>query len=259
MSKQTSVIPAMVAILCLFLISGCATQPLLSTDFDSDPSGSFPDLTLPGDPEGDRMSWTGSTPGSASIEPLEVRPDSAGEPGDNRLRLFRLDRVGEIGPVLGFHARQISEVNGSYSIFWNAEVEYPGAQPSQTLLVSVHSTANWHTSALVGFTIHRELSAPGEGRTSVDVFEGGSPARQIGFIRESQPHAVLIVVNPESRKYSVLVGGQSANGRLPPDISIEQLSLYLRFQPNDSGTPVPGITTYFMDDMRMVQGERREE
>lgn len=259
MSNITPVVPALAAILCLFLISGCVTQPLLSANFDRDDPNTFPDLTLPGDPPGDRMSWTGGAHGSASLEPLEVKNDRAGEPGDKRLRLFRTDRVGEIGPFLGFHARPTAELSGSYSIFWNGEIEYPGNQPSQTLLISVHNTANWHTSALVGLTILRASGGPGDGWTSVNVFEAGSSARRIGFIRESMSYAVLIVVNPETRKYSVVIGGLTANGMLPPDISIEQLSLYLRFQPTDADRPRPGITTYYMDDMRMVQGERRED
>ena len=247
-------------ILLLLLLSGCSSQPILLADFDNDATGNLPDLTLTGDPTGDEITWSGSTANSsASLAPLKVIADVNGEDGDNILRLFHATSVQAIGSHLGFHARPTAEPDGIYNVFWDGVIEYPGNRSSQALFIAVYRTAQWHAYSLVGLRIYRTPDGPGEGCTSVNVIDQNGPERRIGYIREDLPHSGVFVINLDTQKYSLLFGGLSATGDLPSDSTIDRLSLYLSYSPTDPQDDSSGLGTYYIDNVKMLQGETDED
>ena len=261
MKTKTPITFILSNILLLFVLSGCATQPLLLADFDNDTVGTLPDLTLAGDPTGDEISWTGNTANSsASLAPLKVIADTNGEAGDKILRLFYTSSDQSISSYLGFHARPTTEENGLYNIFWDGVIEYPGNRSNQTLFMAVYRSAQWHADPLVSLRIYRTPDGPGQGWTSVNVSDGSNVSeRRIGFIREDVPHSGLISVNLETQKYSLLLGGLTATGDLPSDADIDRLSLYLSFAPAIAQDDSSGLGVYYIDDVKMLRGEVGED
>ncbi|MDO6559754.1 hypothetical protein [Paraglaciecola chathamensis] len=238
--------------LFLFVLCGCANQPLLRANFD-DTVGTFPDLTLAGDPAGDEITWTGSTANSsASLAPLKVINDLNGESGDKILRLFYHMSEQPIAPYLGFHARPTTETNNIYSVLWDGVVEYPGNRNSQRLWIEFYESVQWHTRSLIKLSIQRATDGPGQDWSSVTIYERGGTSRQIGFIRNNLPHAGLVILNLETYKYSLLFGGVTATGDLAPDTNINRLSLYFHYDTQDVQGSSPGLGSYFIDDVKML-------
>ncbi len=261
MKTKTPITFVLSNILLLFVLSGCATQPLLLADFDNNTVGTLPDLTLAGDPTGDEITWSGSTANSsASLAPLKVIADTNGEAGDKILRLFYTSSDQSISSYLGFHARPTTEENGLYNIFWDGVIEYPGNRSNQTLFIAVYRSAQWHADPLVSLRIYRTPDGPGQGWTSVNVSDDSNVSeRRIGFIREDLPNSGFISVDIEKQKYSLFIGGLTATGDLPSDTTIDRLSLYVFFAPTIAQDDSSGLGVYYIDNVKMLQSEPDED
>lgn len=174
-------------------LSSCSK--ILLADFERDAVGSQPDKSLPGGPSGDEITYH-----SDLAYRMRVRDSPEGMTGKSLYYSgMRWDDASDIALSqrwLTFHGTSVRSTRPLVFVWQGRFSNFK--RDSDQLLVDITGGS---VTPMVRLEIHND------GRVlAIPDFQGSTP-QVLGTIDRGAPHTFAVSVNPETRRYSVLIGG----------------------------------------------------
>ncbi|WP_276167270.1 hypothetical protein [Zobellia alginiliquefaciens] len=231
--------------------SNCRNSYKLTAKFESDTSNTFPDVSLPGNPDGDRIDWYGS---SNSMLQVVSRTNSEGETS-NWLQLNQTTNDPQFYPgLLSFVPAPETSDGVGYTVNWKGYIDVPlGADNLLDILVSVSEGESHRSDRVISFAMRPERLVDGERSRKYGIYllENGSYSNTaLGYVRTGGPHSISIFLFEETREYHIVGFGETIVRNFPEEIELNRPSLHFIFD------GFPGIGVYRMDNVFILQGDR---
>ncbi|PKV50793.1 hypothetical protein ATE84_2860 [Aquimarina sp. MAR_2010_214] len=232
--------------LFLLFLTSCNSTKLLDTNFGRNSFFDFPDLNLPGDPVGDRISWNG----------LIHEPRLLGHLSEHQGQLILLQTQSDRNR-LGFVPVSTIFNEGFYEYTWRGKrnTEDYSTRP---LIIQIKTGEVYDDGkALITMNIGPDTddSEHDRVRLTVPVDGGGFDSFEIGHIRPDAMMTFAIVIDIINKKYWISFQGNTHNGfhSLPESITFSSApSLWYHL-----GSGATGMV--FLDDISIFHLVKREE